>query len=210
MKQLFIVFNIRFFSQMQIIETNQTIVMIVYISNFFFNHYKNFYVFVHKQIFQSKYKFSSKRIIVNEYLKKAYENVKTKINVQLNICFYFNFFIDETINIRKKQMINLCFHVFFTAIISEKNFHIKTKIEIARTITVRIQIQWMTQKCKKITDNQFWKMNCIKIDTCFIIRTMWKNFFNISKMFHVFIFSCDNYSLQLLMNDILKKKILTS
>jgi hypothetical protein len=83
-------------------------------------------VIAHHQILQSDYKSSNRKLVNEKLLNEIYETIKQRIIKKLNVCNHFNFFIDETINIRKERVINFCCHVS-----SKKEFHLKATIEIA-------------------------------------------------------------------------------
>ena len=81
--------------------------MIVYMTNIFFNHFKNLYVIEFFKLMQSNYKFFSKTLIAEKLLNETYKTVKNQMMQRLNVFNHLNFFIDKTINIRKKRIINL-------------------------------------------------------------------------------------------------------
>lgn len=155
---MFIINIVQFFNQMQITIANRFAAMIVYMMNLSFNHYENFYVLDHHRNIHSNYKSFNRRAFAKNLLKK-HTTMWKKMNVQLNVCNHFNFFTNENVNIRKKRVINLCCHVFFIAIIFENEFHFKTNAKIVKTMTTQIQINWMTQKCKKkLQIINYWKL----------------------------------------------------
>ncbi len=59
----------------------------------------------------------------------------------LNSCNYLSFFTDETINIRKKRVINMCCHVSSSTTSNEKDFHLKTMIKVTEKMSAVIQIE---------------------------------------------------------------------
>ncbi len=64
--------------------------------------------------------------------------MKSKINSML-IEHYLNFFSNESINIRKKRIINLCVHVSKTTTSEEEEFHLKTKVKVTEIMNVKTQ-----------------------------------------------------------------------
>jgi hypothetical protein len=134
--QLFIISLIRSMTQAQIAHTYRAIAMFVYMTNLLFNHFENSYVIAYHQVFNSKYKFSNYTLVRENLLNEVYETIKCKIKQKINVCNYLSFFIDETSNIRKKRVINLCCHVF-----NKKEFHLKTMIEIAEIMNANVQTE---------------------------------------------------------------------
>ena len=108
--------------------------MSVYMINLPFNHFENKYVIIAYQILHSEYKSSHHKFVAKSLLNETYKIVKLKINVCLNVFNHFNFFTDETVNIRKKKVINLCCHVFF-----EDGFHIKIDVKIVEIMNATMQ-----------------------------------------------------------------------
>ncbi len=119
----------------------------------------------------------------------------------LNNCNHLSFFIDETINIRKERVINLCCHV---SSFNENDFHLKATVEVAEKMNAVVQVEWVINDCKKTINNQLWRINCIVTDIYFIMKVMWAEIAKYSEMKHVFFISCDNHELQLLLKNILK------
>ncbi len=110
-------------------------------TNLSFNHFENSYVIAHHQAFNSRYKFSHHKLVKDKLLNETYETIKLKINQKLNACKYLGFFTDETINIRKERVINLCCHVSSTITSNERKFHLKATIEIVEKMSAIVQIE---------------------------------------------------------------------
>ena len=47
---------------------------------------------------------------------------------------YLNFFSDESTNIQKKRVINLCVHVSKTATSKEEKFHLRIEVDVTETM----------------------------------------------------------------------------
>jgi hypothetical protein len=77
----------------------------------------------------------------DKLLNEIYETIKMKVDQQLNVCKYLNFFTDETINIRKERIINLCCHVSSSATSNERDFYLKAMIEIAEKMNAAVQVE---------------------------------------------------------------------
>jgi hypothetical protein len=135
-RQLFITAFIRSLSQAQIAHAHRAIAMSLYMTNLSFNHFENLYVIAHHQVLNSSYKSSNHKLVSEKLLNEAYETIKNKIKQKLNACNHLSFFIDETINIRKERVINLCCHVF-----NEKEFHLKAMIEVAEIMSASVQAE---------------------------------------------------------------------
>lgn len=138
-------------------------------------------------------------------LDEAYITVKKKVDAQLDVCNHLNFFTDETANIRKERVINLCCHVPSTATSNGGGFHLKAETGVARTMTAKVQAEWIVKGCKEATHNQTWRINCLGTDTCSTMRSMWTEVTNHPNMAHIFTVPCDSHSLQLRLGDILEK-----
>jgi hypothetical protein len=134
--QLFITSLIRSLNQAQIAQVHRAIVMFIYMIKLSFNHFENSYVIIHHQILQSDYKSSNRKLVNEKLLNEAYETIKQRVIKKLNACNHLNFFIDETISIRKERVINFCCHVF-----SKREFYLKATIEIAEKMNAIVQIE---------------------------------------------------------------------
>lgn len=138
--QLSVIFFVYLFSQIIIAAVHRAAAMSVDMTNLSFNHFENEYVITTYQALHSGYKSSHHKFIAGRLLNKTYEKIKFKINAHLNACNHFSFFIDETVNIRREKMINLCCQVF-----SEKqrggdeDFHIKTDVKIVEIMNAEMQ-----------------------------------------------------------------------
>jgi hypothetical protein len=124
--QLLITSLFRSLISAQIAHAYRAIAMSVYMTNLSFNHFENVYVIAHHQALSSSYKSSYRKLLTDKLLNEIYDIVKFKVNQMSKSCNYLNFYIDETINIRKERVMNLCCHVF-----NERDFHLKASIEIA-------------------------------------------------------------------------------
>lgn len=205
LKQLSIVSSVRPLSQIQILHANRTAAMAVYMTNLPFNHYENDYILLYQQALHPGYKPPNRKAIAGPLLEDAYQNVKKKVHDQLDVCAYLNFFTDETANIRKEKLINLCCHAPQSSTSTGGGFHIKAETGIARIMTAKVQAEWVVKGCKEATNNQLWRINYIGTDTCSTMRSMWEEISKIPETSHVFTVPCDSHSLQLLMGDILKR-----
>ncbi len=134
--QLLITSLIRPLTQAQIAHAHRAAAMFVYMTNLSFNHFENSYVIAHHQALNSGYKSPNHKLVGGKLLNEAYETVKCKIKQKMNACNHLSFFIDETSNIRKKRVINLCCHVF-----NEGGFHLKAMTEIAEIMSASVQAE---------------------------------------------------------------------
>jgi len=117
---------------------HRTAAMAVYMSNLSFNHYENPYVRAHEQVFHSNYIPPSHTAMAGVLLDEAYQTVKSKIDSMLT-GHYLNFFSDESTNIRKERVINLCVHVPKTATSGGGGFHLKAEAEVAEIMNAKTQ-----------------------------------------------------------------------
>lgn len=127
------------------------------------------------------------------------------MNEVLNVFNHLSFFIDETINIRKKRTINLCCHVPPSVTLKEDSFQLKVVANVAESMTAVVQVKWLINELKEIINNQLDRVNCIDTNICATMKTMWAKIAQFSKMKHIFFVSCDNHNLQLLLENIIKK-----
>jgi hypothetical protein len=134
--QLLITSLFRSLSQAQIAHAHRATAMSVYMTNLSFNHFENAYVIAHHQALSSSYKPSNRKLIAGKLLNETYETVKIKVDQVLKNCNYLSFFTDETINIQKERVINLCYHV-----LNEESFHLKAMIEIAEKMSAVVQAE---------------------------------------------------------------------
>lgn len=140
-KQLSITNMIRFFNQTQIIPAHRAAAMSVYMTNFSFNHFESPYVITHHQALNSGYKPFHSELVTDRLLNEVYEEIKSKVNGILNVSQHLSFFIDETINIRKKQTINLCCHVLPSITLKGNDFQLKVVVNVAENMIAIVQIE---------------------------------------------------------------------
>jgi len=110
----------------------------VYMINLSFNHYENSYVQAHEQIFHTNYISFLHMTMTEVLLNEIYQTVKSKIDSMLTDQ-HLNFFSDESINIQKKRVINLCVHISKTATFEEEEFHLKTEVEVIEIMNAKTQ-----------------------------------------------------------------------
>lgn len=139
---------------MKIALANRTAAMAVYMTNLPFNHYENPYVLAHQQALHPRYKPPNRRAMAGILLKEAYNDAKRKLDAQLDVCNHLNFFTDEIANICKQCVINLCCHVPPTSTTTGGGFHIKAETGVTRTMTAKVQANWVTQGCREAINNQ--------------------------------------------------------
>ena len=202
--QLPITTMIRPLSQSQIAHAHREAAMSVYMTNLPFNHFENPYVIAAFQALSPGYKPPHARLMAGRLLDEAYETVKFKINQELNACNHLSFFTDETANIRKERVINLCCHVPTSVTSSGGGFQLKADVGVAEKMTAVVQAEWVINGCRDATNNQLERVNCICTDTCSTMKAMWTEISKSAEMKHVFFVPCDSHGLQLLLGDILK------
>jgi len=130
--------QIRSLSAAVIKALHRTTTMMIFMFNLSFNHYENSYIRAHEQAFHSQYTSSSHMIMTEVLLNEIYQTVKTKIDSML-MSHHLNFFSDESINIRKKRVINLCVHVSKTATSKEEEFHLKVEVDVTKIMNAKTQ-----------------------------------------------------------------------
>ena len=182
---------------------HQTVTMTVYMINLSFNHYENSYVQAHEQIFHTNYIFFLHMTMTEVLLNEIYQTVKSKIDSMLTDQ-HLNFFNDESINIRKKRVINLCVHVLKIATSEEEEFHLKTKVKVTEIMNAKTKTVWLFNLIDETLHQQFWRINTFVINTCSTMKTLWSELEAFDQMKHVFFISCNSHELQLLLDDILK------
>ncbi len=133
---------------------HQTATMTVYMFNLSFNHYENSYIQAHEQVFHSNYTSSLHMTMTEVLLNEIYQNMKAKVN-SLLIVSHLNFFSDETCNIWKKKVINLCVHISTTATSTRDKFHLKTKVEVVKIMNAKTQARWFFNLIIDMLQSQF-------------------------------------------------------
>jgi len=71
-------------------------------------------------------------------LNETYQTMKTKINSML-MSHYLNFFSNESTNIRKKRIINLCVHVLKTVTSKEEEFYLRVEVDVTEIMNAKTQ-----------------------------------------------------------------------
>ena len=184
---------IRPLSQAQLDQMHRTNAMAVYMTNIPFNHYENSYVIESYKSLHPSYKPPSRKAIAEKLLDKTYERIKLQIMQRLNICNHLNFFTDETANIRRERVINLCCHVPSSDSSFGGGFQLKTTAGLAEKMNAVTQAEWVIKGCEEATNNQLDRVNCICTDTCAVMKFMWSHIENNPKMKHVFFVPCDSH-----------------
>ncbi len=87
------------------------------------------------------YKSPNRKLLAGKLLDEAYETVKIKVNQMLNSCNHLSFFTDETVNIRKERIINLCCHVPSSATSNGGGFHLKAMTGVAEKMSAAVQAE---------------------------------------------------------------------
>jgi hypothetical protein len=141
MMQLLIITLIRSLNQAQVALTHRTTAMFIYMTNLPFNHFENSYVIAHHQALNPNYKPPHHKLVVERLLNEIYEMIKFKMYKKLNACNYLNVFTDETINIRKKRVINLCCHVPSSISFNEDKFQLKASVRVIERMTAIVQAE---------------------------------------------------------------------
>jgi hypothetical protein len=134
--QLLITSLFRSLISAQIAHAHRAAAMSVYMTNLSFNHFENAYVIAYHQALSSSYKSSNRKLVAEKLLNEVYDTVKFKVDQVLKSCNYLSFFTDETANIRKERVINLCCHV-----LNKRRFHLKATIEIAEKMNAVVQAE---------------------------------------------------------------------
>jgi hypothetical protein len=183
----------------QIAHAHGAAAMSVYMTNLPFNHFENAYVIAHHQALSPSYKPPNRKLVAGKLLNEAYDTVKSKVVQVLKSCNYLSFFTDETVNIRKERVINLCCHVPNVGC-----FHLKATTGVAKKMSAAVQAEWLVNGCRETINHETWRINCIATDTCFTMKAMWNEISKFSDMKHVFFVPCDSHGLQLLLGDIIE------
>jgi len=136
--QIILTANIRFLIIDVARRLHQTATKTVYMINLSFSHYENLYVRAHEQVFHTNYISFLHMTMTEVLLNEIYQTVKSKIDSMLTDQ-HLNFFNDESINIRKKRVINLCVHVLKIATSEEEEFHLKTKVKVTEIMNAKTQ-----------------------------------------------------------------------
>jgi hypothetical protein len=136
--QLPITSLIRPLSQAQITVAHRAAAMSIYMTNLPFNHFENAYVLAHHQALCSSYKPPTRKLVAGKLLNEAYEIVKLQVMQVLNSCNHLSFFTDETANIRKERVINLCCHVPSS---NGGGFHLKATAGVAEKMNAVVQAE---------------------------------------------------------------------
>ena len=132
---------IRLLNQAQIIPAHRAAAMSVYMTNLPFNHFESSYVIIHHQTLNPSYKSPHSGLLAGRLLNEAYEITKSKINAILNAFKHLSFFTDETTNIRKKRIINLCCHVPPSVILKGGSFQLKAVANVTEKMTAVVQAE---------------------------------------------------------------------
>ena len=135
--------------------------------------------------------------IVNKWLDECYLATKAKVDMILANERHLNFITDESSNIRRERIINLCVQVpDFGA------FYAQSEAIKDETLNISFLTNWVSNSMATITKNGSSIINSLITDTCNTQRAVGKEISLLSSFNpRIFWVPCDSHGLQLLVKD---------
>ena len=118
----------------------------IYMGNLLFNHYENKYIKDHFYYINPKYTLSDYRALSGYILAKCYDIVSDKVERELDVSRWLNFYMDESNNIKKQRVINFLVYAFSGCDIEGGCFYIKSEINGSKTMSAKIQLQFVLRQ----------------------------------------------------------------
>jgi hypothetical protein len=145
--------------------------------------------------------FPSRREIATTLLDAQYERTSMAIQTLIRSEPFLNFSLDESTNIRRERIQNLCINCP-----SYGAFYQLSESLEDRTMNARSCADWAIQAMEDAKGDRPWsELNSLVMDTC---ATQMNSALLISQfpnLKHLFIIGCDSHGLQLLVKDIIQK-----
>ncbi len=143
-----------------------------------------------------------RRTLSRELFIACYEKTIQKVIPRITAERYLNFTTDETSNIQKERVQNLC-----VVIRKEKAYYMcsETINNPNESMNGRLTADWTLKKIEKVVGIDGWHhINSVGTDTCNTMRDTWNRMARDPGVKHTFFFSYDSHGLQLLMKDIIE------
>jgi Protein of unknown function (DUF 659)/hAT family C-terminal dimerisation region len=150
------------------------------------------------QLINPHIKMPSNTMITKRYLEQCYQEVRADVNGIIQGQEMLNFIADETSNIRRERVLNICTHAPPFGAFYEQSDGLGTQRLDSKFIA-----DWIITQMGRITKQEFSKINSVVTDTCNTQRAVGKIIANNQQTSHIFWVPCDSHSLQLLIKDIL-------
>ena len=130
---------------------------------------------------------------------ECYQDTRAKIAPYISSTERLNIVADESTNIRRQRVQNICVHTRGLGAI-----YIESEAIQADTLSGEWNANWLHQRIHRITGGNFSKVNAVSTDTCSTQRKALRILCQREEYRHVFSLGCDAHGLQLLMGDIVK------
>jgi hypothetical protein len=144
------------------------------------------------------YKPPSADLLANKLLDELYTNTKEQVDTEIRAAQQWNVVFDESEDIQHNRIINLVICVASGA------FFYGEYILGSATASAEFLRDWLIEKLREATQNDFSVINSISTDTC---KTMFKIYDLLQvtdEMKHTIYAPCDSHGLQLLIKDVLE------
>lgn len=124
------------------------------------------------------------------YLDKCYDATKVSVESRLRANNRLNFVTDESTNIRKERIINLCCNVP-----NEGAYYICSKAIGSASMGAEGLAAWVLEEIGAVTSKDFSRVNSMATDTCNTMRSVWNRLQCDSRLQHALFVPCDRYVL---------------
>lgn len=160
--------------------------MAVYMGARPFTLYEEYYMDDFITTLNAAYKPLRRDQLSGPYLDKCYAVTKTSIESRLRTKGRLNFVTDESTNIRKERIINLCCNIPL-----EGAYYICSKAIGSVSMGGEEITAWVLQEIKTVTSDNFSRVNSVATDTCNTMRNAWGRLQEDRRLQHAFFIPCD-------------------
>lgn len=146
--------------------------------------------------------FPSRKELSTTLLDKQYELTMSKVYKRLDSEPLLNFSIDETSNICRQRIQNVCINTRSYGAFYGFSEDIKDQ-----TMNAEHSADWAIGAMKRLKRNRPWsELNSLVMDTCNLQRSAGQKLLEHSELKHMFLVGCDSHGIQLLIKDLLNTK----
>jgi hypothetical protein len=147
------------------------------------------------------FKIPDRDAFAGRILDPCYTETKAQVEEILKHARVINLIIDESSNINRNRIMNLCIHEPLGP------FCIKYEAVLTGTWSAQRQAKWLNEQLiilEESTGHKFPPVNSVATDTCAAMRSLWEELRKFERFQFTFFVPCDSHGLQLLIKDIIK------
>jgi Protein of unknown function (DUF 659) len=138
-------------------------------------------------------------LLIMKLNTECYQDTRAKIAPYISSTDRLNIIADESTNIRRQRVQNICIHTRELGAV-----YIDSEAIQGDTLSGEWNADWLHERIHKITGGDLSRVNAISTDTCATQRKALRLLSQREDYRHVFSLGCDSHGLQLLIGDVVK------